>query len=171
MMEKRTRSSVIGGTLLILLGVFFLIYQIMPEQMRWLRMDMSWPMIIVGVGLFLLVFGLLVGAPGMAVPACVVGGIGGLLYWQNATGNWESWSYAWALIPGFVGVGVILTALLGGGKIRDALEGGFWLILISMVMFAIFGSFLGGLTLLGNYWPALLILLGVIVLVKNVLKR
>ncbi|MDM8003131.1 MAG: hypothetical protein QUS66_09525, partial [Bacteroidota bacterium] len=73
--------------------------------------------------------------------------------------------------PGFVGVGVILTGLLGGGKLRDALEGGFWLILISMVMFAIFGSFLGGLTVFGSYWPALLIVLGLVVLVRSFLKR
>lgn len=170
-MERRTRSSLTGGVLLILLGLFFLAIQMMPDRLAWLRVEMSWPLIVVGVGLFLLVFGLLVGAPGMAVPACVVGGIGALLYWQNATGNWESWSYAWALIPGFVGVGVILTGLLGGGKLRDALEGGFWLILISMVMFAIFGSFLGGLTVFGSYWPALLIVLGLVVLVRSFLKR
>jgi uncharacterized integral membrane protein len=171
MMEKRTRSSVIGGTLLILLGLFFLAYQLAPERLSWLRVEMSWPLIVVGVGLFLLVFGLLVGAPGMAVPASVVGGIGLLLYWQNATNNWESWSYAWALIPGFVGIGVILTGLLGGGKLRDSLEGGFWLILISLVMFAIFGSFLGGMTLLGSYWPALLIVLGLVVLVRSFIRR
>lgn len=170
-MARRTRSSMVGGILLILLGLFFLAYQMMPESMTWLRIEVSWPLIVVGVGLFLLVFGLLVGAPGMAVPACVVGGIGALLYWQNATGNWDSWSYAWALIPGFVGIGVILTGLLGGEKLRESLEGGFWLILISMVMFAIFGSFLGGLTLFGSYWPALLIVLGLVVLVRSFLKR
>jgi hypothetical protein len=170
-MARRTRTSVVGGILLILLGLFFLALQMMPESMAWLRIEMSWPLIVMGVGVFLLVFGLLVGAPGMAVPACVVGGIGALLYWQNVTGNWESWSYAWALIPGFVGIGVILTGLLGGEKLRDSLEGGFWLILISMVMFAIFGSFLGGLTLFGSYWPALLIVLGLVVLVRSFLKR
>ena len=41
------------------------------------------------------------------------------------------------------------------------------LILISLVMFAIFGSFLGGLDVFGNYWPVLLILLGLIVLVRS----
>lgn len=170
-MARRTRSSVIGGTLLILLGLFFLVLQMMPEQMAWLRLEVSWPLIVVGVGLFLLIFGLLVGAPGMAVPACVVGGIGALLYWQNATGNWDSWSYVWSLIPGFVGIGVILNGLLGGEKLRDSLEGGFWLILISLVMFAIFGSFLGGLTLFGSYWPVLLIVLGLVVLVRSFFKR
>jgi hypothetical protein len=171
MMERRTRSSIVGGILLILLGIFFLAYQIMPERLNWLRFEMGWPMIVVTVGVGLLVFGLLVGAPGMAVPASIVGGIGLILYWQNMTGNWDSWAYMWTLIPGFVGIGTILTGLLGGEKLRGSLEGGFWLILISLVMFAIFGSFLGGMTLLGAYWPALLILLGLIILVRSFFRR
>ncbi len=171
MMEHRTRTSIVGGLLLILLGLFFLAYQVMPERLAWLRLEMGWPLIVVAVGAGLLVFGLLVGAPGMAIPACIVAGIGFILYWQNATGNYETWSFAWTLIPGFVGVGTILNGLLGGGKLRDALEGGFWLILISLVMFAIFGSFLGGLNLFGPYWPGLLILLGLIVLVRSFFRR
>ncbi len=170
-MERRTRTSVVGGLLLILLGLFFLAYQVMPDRFAWLRVEMGWPMIVVAVGAGLLIFGLLVGAPGMAVPACIVAGIGLLLYWQNATGNWESWAYAWTLIPGFVGVGTILAGILGEGRLRDALEGGFWLITISLVMFAIFGSFLGGMNLFGPYWPALLILLGLIILVRSFFKR
>ena len=171
MMERRTRTSVVGGLLLILLGLFFLAYQVMPDRLAWLQVEMGWPLIVVAVGVGLLIFGLLVGAPGMAVPACIVGGIGLLLYWQNATGNWESWAYAWTLIPGFVGVGTILAGLLGEGRLRDALEGGFWMITISLVMFAIFGSFLGGMNLFGPYWPALLILLGLIVLVRSFFSR
>ncbi len=171
MMERRTRTSVVGGMLLILLGLFFLAYQVLPAQFGWLRVDMGWPLIVVAVGAGLLIFGLLVGAPGMAVPATIVSGIGLLLYWQNATGNWESWAYAWTLIPGFVGLGIILAGILGEGRLRDALEGGFWLITISLVMFAIFGSFLGGMNLLGPYWPALLILLGLIVLARSFFKR
>lgn len=170
-MQHQRRSSLAGGTLLILLGILFLVYQLLPERMAWLQDGQGWPLIVVGVGFFLLIFGLLVGAPGMAIPACIVGGIGALLFWQNATGNWESWAYAWALIPGFVGVGVILNGLLGGARLRDALEGGFWLILISLTMFAIFASFLGGMNIFGPYLPALLIVFGIILLVRSLVKR
>ena len=170
-MERRARSSLAGGVLLILLGLFFLAYQLMPNQFAWFDPEQGWPLIVMGVGLFLLIFGLLVGAPGMAVPASIVGGIGMILYYQNATGDWASWSYAWALIPGFVGVGVILNGLLGGDKLSDALEGGFWLILISLTMFAIFASFLGGRNIFGPYLPVLLILAGLIVLVRSFVRR
>lgn len=170
-MVNGTRKNIIGGSLLILAGLLFLIYQLLPGQFGWLRVEMSWPLFVIAAGIFLLVMGLLTGAPGMAVPACIVGGIGLLLYWQNLTGAWSSWAYAWALIPGFVGVGVILTGLLGEGRLMDALEGGFWLIIISLILFAIFGSFLGGLNIFGAYWPVLLIVLGLLLLARSILRR
>ena len=165
-MNSKRRSGLVGGLVLILLGVWFLVTQWVPGLQVWF----SWPMIIVGVGALLLIIGLLAGAPAMAVPACIVGGIGGLLYWQNATGNWDSWSYAWALIPGFVGVGVLVSGLLGGETRQSIREGG-WLILISLVLFAVFGSLFGGLGLLGPYWPVLLILLGLLLLARVAFRR
>jgi hypothetical protein len=155
----------VAGLVLILLGAWFLAVQLVPGLQIWF----SWPLIVVGVGVFLLILGLLTGAPGLAVPACIVGGIGGLLYWQNATGNWESWSYTWTLIPGFVGVGVVLSGLLGGEG-PQAVRGGGSLILISLVLFAVFGSFFGALGMVGDYWPALLILLGLLMLGRSVLQ-
>jgi len=132
------------------------------------RAWVSWPWIVVGVGVFLLVLGLLVGAPDLAVPACIVGGIGGLLSWQSVTGNWESWAYVWTLIPGFVGVGIMLAGLLGG-KFRQAVRDGGGMVLTSLVLFAIFGSLFGALGWMGNYWPVLLILLGLLLLVRTLL--
>lgn len=170
-MESRTRSSAAWGVLLILLGLVFLSYQLMPNLWDWLNIEVGWPLIVIGVGVFLFIFGLLVGAPGMSIPACIVGGIGALLYWQNATGNWASWAYVWTLIPGFVGIGIILNGLLGGDKLRDALEGGGWLLIISLILFAVFGSTLGEVNILGPYWPALLILAGLLILARALLRR
>ena len=93
-----------------------------------------------------------------------------MLYWQNQTGNWDSWAYAWALIPGFVGVGIILAGLLGGER-RDAFSSGGRLILISVVMFLIFGSFFGALGFVGPYWPVLLIALGVLLFFQALVTR
>lgn len=166
-MDRRRRSSSIAGVLLILLGAWFLAVQLVPQLQGWFE----WPLIIVGVGAFLLIFGLAVGSPEMAVPACVVGGIGGLLYWQNATGNWETWAFAWTLIPGFVGVGILLAGLLGGQG--QDLKGGVTMILISATMFLVFGSFFGALGLgpLGDYWPLLLVGLGLLILIRGLFRR
>ncbi len=168
-MERQERSRLGVGILLILLGALFLVVQLIPGLGNLFHLVFDWPLIVIGVGLFLLVFGLLLGAPDMAVPACIVGGIGGLLYYQNLTGNWESWAYVWTLIPGFVGVGIILAGLLKGK--RSDIGAGGWLILISLVLFSIFGSFFGSIGLLGRYWPVLLILLGVLLLLRTLVTN
>ena len=169
-MDRRKRSNIGIGLLFVLIGAFSLAYQLIPGFQDLIDISFDWPMIIIGFGLFLLVLGLLLGASGMAVPAMIFTGIGALLYWQNATGNWESWSYAWTLIPGFVGVGVFLTEVLEG-KFTSAIQGGGWLILISLVMFIIFSSFLGGPEWIGPYWPVLIILLGAIMLVRVFFRK
>ena len=164
-MKSQRRGSAIIGVLLILVGGWFLATQLFPGLSDLIPIEFTWPWILIGIGLLMLVFGVFVGAPGMAVPAAIVGGLGVLFYWQDATGNWESWAYAWTLIPGFVGVGVLLEGLLSGG-FRRAWGGGMTLIVISAVMFVIFGSFLGGPVSLGVYWPVLLVLLGLWMLVS-----
>lgn len=168
-MRRRSGGRIVLGLFLVLLGGWFLASQFYPDLGTLINLEFSWPLILVGVGIFLLLFGLLIGAPGMAVPATIVGGIGGLMYWQNATGNWESWSYAWALIPGFVGLGVILAGLLEG-RLSESLSGGGFLIVLSLLLFAVFSSMMGGPNLLGPYWPVLLILFGLWVLFRTLLR-
>jgi hypothetical protein len=169
-MERQKRSGIGFAVLLILIGVVALIYQLVPGLQDLIDLTFDWPVFIIGFGLFLLVLGLLVGAPGMAVPAMIFAGIGGLLYWQNATGNWESWAYVWTLIPGFVGLGVFISELLEG-KVASAIQGGGWLMLISLIMFLIFSSFFGGPEWIGPYWPALIILVGIIMLARVVFRK
>ncbi len=167
-MSSEKRGNLVVGLLLVLVGVWFLVVQFVPGIAERFKLDISWPLIVVGVGLFLLVLGLLLGAPGMAVPACIVGGIGGILYWQNATNNWESWSYAWALIPGFVGIGIVLAGLLGEG--RDQIRSGLGMIGTSLVLFVLFFIFFGGYGL-EKYWPVAVIALGLWLLVRSLFRK
>lgn len=166
-MGRNRGARIFGGVLLIGLGVYLLLIQFYPD----LRIfeSLSWPLIIVGVGALMLVFGLIGGEPGMAVPACVVGGIGLILYYQNETGDWGSWSYIWALIPGFAGVGGIIAGLLGD-KPRKSVREGITLVIISGIMFVIASSIFGGPLSLGDWWPVLLILLGFWILISYFLR-
>jgi hypothetical protein len=168
-MERQRRTTIGFGILLVLLGAWFLAAQLLPDLNFWINATFSWPLFVIGAGVLLLVIGLLVGAPGMAVPAAIVGGIGGLLYWQNTTGNWESWAYVWALIPGFVGIGILIAGLLGENP-RQSFREGSRLLIISLIMFAIFASFLGGWNLFGPYWPVLIILLGFWLLIQPLFR-
>jgi len=52
------------------------------------------------------------GVPALAVPATIISGIGAILYYQDTTGDWDSWTYVWALIPGFLGVGLLIAGVL-----------------------------------------------------------
>jgi hypothetical protein len=161
----KNRGSIVGGLILILVGALFLLLQAFPNLAAQFDPELQWPLLIVAVGaLFLL--GAVLGTPSLAIPGAIIGGIGGLLYYQNVSGNWDSWAYAWSLIPGFVGVGLILMGLLDHEK-RSSIRDGVRLIFISFVLFAIFGGFLGGSETLGQLWPLLLILVGIWMLWRN----
>jgi hypothetical protein len=167
---QRNRSTLILGILLILIGIWLVASREVPALRQWLDVEFSWPIWTIGAGILIFIIGLLVGAPGMAVPASIVTGIGCILYYQNANDDFASWSYMWTLIPGFVGVGLILTGLLGENTRRN-ISSGLNLIVISLVLFLIFGTLLGGLAILGPYGPAiLLIALGVYILVRGFLR-
>ncbi len=168
-MDRKTRSSLGIGLLLVLIGGFFLAVQFLPNLGNWFWHIFDWPVYIIGVGVCLLVFGLVIGEPGMAVPACIVAGIGGILFYQNATGDWESWAYVWALIPGFTGVGGMLASLLSG-RGKSGFRSSLTLVLISLVMFLVFGALFGA-NPLGMYWPFLLIALGVWMLIQPLFKK
>jgi hypothetical protein len=157
------RSSLVAGVLLILLGALLLILRLVPGFQAVVP---TWPLIIVGVGLFLLVMALLTKTPGLAIPACIVGGIGTLLYWQAVTGNWGSWAFAWTLIPGFVGAGLLVAGLLGENP-SETVKAGAIMVIISIGLFVVFGSLMGGFRLLGRFWPVILIAGGVLVLIAQ----
>ncbi len=152
------RSSIIIGTILILVGLLFLVIQLFPGLAFNLDIGRQWPLIIVSVGL-LLILGAVFGSPALAIPGSIVSGIGGILYVQNLTNTWSSWAYIWTLIPGFVGIGLVLAGLLGYQR-RASWREGSRLLLISFILFLIFGAFFNGLGGLGRYWPVVLIVLG-----------
>jgi hypothetical protein len=171
-MSTQRRSDLVFGIILLLIGAWYLAAQfnLLPGLDQLINMQNQWPLIVIGVGLLLFLLGLLLRAPSMSVPACIVGGIGGILYWDNLTGNWGSWSYTWALIPGFVGVGIILSTLLGGNE-RGGYREGLRLIIISLILFIIFLMIFSGQVLFVRYWPVLIILLGVWVIIQAALRR
>jgi hypothetical protein len=167
---RQNRSSLILGILLILVGGWLVVTRQVPAVQSWLENNFTWPMWTIGAGLLVLLIGLISGAPGMAVPASIIAGIGGILYYQNSSGDFGSWSYMWALIPGFVGLGTILAGLLGENT-RANLSHGLNLLAISAVLFLIFGTFFGGVAILGDYGAAiLLILLGLYVLGRGFVR-
>ena len=167
-MESRQKSAIAIGVFLILAGAFFAIVNLVPSLQ--FQASEFWPLIVVGTGVLLFVIGLVTGVPDMAIPACIVAGIGGILYFQNAYDMFASWTYAWTLIPGFVGVGIILASVTGGGN-RYTVRRGLNVILTSLILFAIFGAIFGAFNATGVYWPLLLVAAGILILIRPLLNR
>lgn len=167
---KQNRSSLALGLILLIAGGWLLVTQQVPAIQTWMEDNFSWPMWVIGAGALVFLIGLVTGAPDVSVPASIIAGVGGILYYQNMTGDFGSWSYMWTLIPGFVGVGTILTGLLGEHTRRN-IGHGLRLIVTSAVLFLIFATFFGGLDILGEYGlPVILILLGIYVLARGFIQ-
>jgi len=158
-MEKRNRVTLVLGLLLVLAGTYFVLINAVPGLAQLITVHFSWPVIIMLVGAGLLILGLLSGVAEMSIPAFIVAGIGGILYYQNLSGNWSSWSYLWTLIPGFSGLGVL-------GAARDGLDA----IGTSLVLLVIFGAIFGAFKPLGPYWPVLLIAAGLVIGARALIK-
>lgn len=169
-MSRQNRTQLVLGILLVAVGVVYLLAQQIPALRALTQIQFQWPFYVVGAGLLILVIGLLTGTPSMAIPASIVAGVGGILYYQNQTGDWMSWSFLWTLIPGFVAVGILITALLGEDT-RNNLAHGLNLLVISVVLFLIFAAIFQRLSFLGPYGPAgLLILLGLYVIGRGLMR-
>ncbi len=176
-MDKRNRTQLALGIILILVATWLIVVRVWPNLANHLHLTFEWPVWVILAGAAILFIGLLVGAASMAVPACIVAGIGGILYYQNNVNTpaaWSGWSYLWTLIPGFVGIGSILAGLLGE-DIKQSTRHGINLILISVILFAIFATLLGGWTILGPYSVyapiVLLLLLGIWFIVRGVIRH
>lgn len=165
----RTRSSIIGGVILISVGFILLVLQLLPNTGQVFNIEQQWPLIIVGVGL-LLILGAFLGAPPLAVPGSIVAGIGLILYFQNIYDAWETWAFSWALIPTFVGLGTILMQALQG-RVKVGLRDGGRLIVLGLLLFFVFGAVFSGWFSLDVIWPVLVIALGLWLLIRSFLRR
>lgn len=164
---KRIRISF--AVLFILVGVFYAVKEFFPAALGWMPVPFTWPMNIAVVGLAFTLTALVTWMPSFWVPGMVLMGIGGLLWWQNDTGNWASWSYAWTLLPAFSGLGLLIFGLFGAKK--KVIISGLWNIFGSLILFGIFSTIFAEWSLGAKLWPVGLILLGLIVIVSGMLRK
>jgi len=167
----RSGSNLALGIVLVVVGFFFLL-------MRVFNVDLSsygWPLFVIIPGLTLLIVGFVSLGTGALVPGGIITMAGLVLAYQNATGDWPSWSYAWALvIPGGVGVGLLLQGLRIHDQhlLKQSRTLLFWSLMIFIIGFVLFESVLNvsGIDygLVGKAaLPALLIIIGVTLLARS----
>ncbi len=174
--ERRGSSgTALLGILLITVGVFFFIGQ-------WLNIDWgaaTWPFYVIAPGLALMAFGLTQrDGSGLTVAGSIVTMVGLVLLYQNATGHWESWAYAWALVgPGGSGLGMLLYGTRSGN--RKMARDGFWQILVAIGLFVAGFIFFEGIIGISGQrlplpeWvlPVAVIAIGLLVLVRGFTAR
>lgn len=169
----KRRGSLTFGIILILLGVWFMTVQFIPEIGNMVERYADWPVWVLGPGLIFIFAGLISGVFDLFIPGTIISTVGLILYYQNETGDWQSWSYAWALIIVGVGVGVFLSHFLRG-KFRTAFSEGVPPMITGATLFLIFGSIFratfGQEPFLGDYWPLLLIFGGLVLLVQSIFR-
>jgi hypothetical protein len=163
------------GAVLVVVGLLLFIGQYFDVGIG----DLGWPFIIIGVGVVILGIGLFVmNEQGMVIGGTVVTTVGLVLLYQDRTGHWESWAYAWALVgPAASGLGLALWGLRSSnaGDVRN----GIWGLLGGFAFFAIGFLFFEGLIGISGErlplaeWvlPAAVIVIGVVVLMRGLLQR
>lgn len=161
------------GALLVLVGLAALADQILDLDL----VGSGWPLFVIVPGVVLLVAGLTSddgSAGAAAIAGAIVTTVGLLLLYQNATGHWESWAYAWTLVaPGSIGAVLWARARLrAGGEPRSGTAAMRVALVLFLVGFGFFEGILGISDLeLGRageaVLPAVLILLGVLVLARR----
>jgi hypothetical protein len=168
-MNTRNPTGLAIGALLVVLGFAFLVMQLLGAATA----EFVWPFFVILPGVFLFALMALLGKPGagLAIPGSIVTTIGLILLYQNTTGHWESWAYAWTLIPAAVGAGIYLTGMqTDDAKARQT---GAMMALISLAVFAFAAFFfevmlnISGLFAAPVVWavgPLLLIAGGVVLL-------
>jgi hypothetical protein len=163
----KNRGALYVGLLLIVLGGFFFLAQTTGRLPFGIHLGWRlWPLLVVIVG-FAFWLPLAIWwdkrreIAGLVVPGTIVAFNGLLLLYQSLSGNWASWSYAWALEPVSVALGLLflyyLTNRDPGLLVAAAIVGG-----VGLVFFVIFASAFGGaIRFLG---PLALIAVGLLVL-------
>jgi hypothetical protein len=169
METNRNRGSLFVGVILIVAGVLFLLSRILGMN-GW---GAYWPFIIIVIGAAFFV-GMAIGgrnAGVLAIPGSIIVMVGLILLLQNWLSIWETWAYAWTLIVCAVGLGIAFFGIWSDQP--DLRNSGFSLARLGLVLFVVFGvlfefifSFGSGVQRLKSpFWPVLLIVVGLGLLV------
>ena len=176
--NRNAMAPAVIGVLLIVVGAIALALRefgtnILPSIGEW-----GWPFFIIVPGVVLLALSLVPAPPrgiGFATAGAIVTTVGALLLYQSRSGHWESWAYAWALIPLSTGVAMALYGLLA--RTRGMVTSGLWMAAIAAFLFVGGAWFFEGIFAgeerfvdAGNWWPVAAIAVGAVIVFASFLR-
>jgi len=169
--QERRTPLVVGLVLVTICAIAWAMTVADMDPSQWLG-GSGWTLFIFIPGLVLLVGGLLARdepALGLTIAGSIVMTVAAMLFAMDQTGHYEAWAYAWTLIPGAAGLGVVVHAVRTGDRAR--LRIGTRLLAISLGMLIIGAWFFETIFQTGavpfgleTFWPVALVVLGVIVI-------
>jgi hypothetical protein len=176
--SRRDGALAIGAGLIVIGAIAFALQQTSIDVTEWLG-GSGWTLFIIGPGVLLLGAAIVArtsAAQGLTTAGSVVTAIGLLLLFMDQTGKWESWAYAWTIIPGAVGISLLIHGLrVGRSDLRTA---GIRLIGIATALLVVGGWYFETIFRTGRapldfsgIWPLFLIVIGGVVIAGSMLRR
>ena len=160
--ERRFKTAV--AILLIVVGTGLLIMHWVPSLWAWVDLSLWFPLVFVVAGALLLLVATALGLYVLLVPAAALGGFGMFMFWQATSGISLHWAYITVAGLAFLGLGLLVSGLFGLDT--RPLGTGAWLIVLSGVLYAIAGSFLGDLSLMQPHYIAFMVALAYLVIAR-----
>jgi hypothetical protein len=112
---RRPTTTLVIASVLIVIGVLALVGQVAGIELETLIGEETWPFLVIVPGIVLLGLAAVPAPPeglGFAIAGSVVTTVGGILLFQANTEYWESWAYAWLLVPTAVGLALTVYGAL-----------------------------------------------------------
>ena len=134
----------------------------------------TWPFIFIVAGIGFLLPALIwpklrEGLAGLYIPGMIFITLGGIFLFNVLSNRWVIWAYVWILVFTSVGLGLYTGAIIG--KWHDEVrKTGLWMMVISAALFAFFAAIFGD-TLVKAIGAGFLILMGIIVVVRALIKK
>jgi hypothetical protein len=133
------RGTLVAGAVLIIIGIVAL-------GAGQLALHVDWPIVPIVVGIGIIAVAIVAGgdaAVGFAALGGMVTMAGLVIAFQEATGLWASWPYAWALVvPGGVGVGLVAFGFVTGRP--QHVRGGLGALVAGIAIFLVLFLFFEG---------------------------
>jgi len=177
--ERWAGLSVLGIALVIVGAGWFLLRELQIDPFKAIS-DAGWPYFVILPGVVLFLASLVPTPPrgvGFAIGGSIVTMVGVVLLYQQTTGHWTSWAYAWALVgPGAAGLGMVVYGLIF--RQRDLLAPGARLVAIAAAIFAAGYWYFETIFTTGHvpvelaeWWPLLFVGVGLVALVAGSVRR
>jgi len=177
--RRSVTAPAVLGVLLITLGAITLFVREVGFDVFAAIGSWGWPFFVIVPGLVLLAASLVPVPPrgiGFAIAGAIVTTVGALLLYQSASDHFESWAYAWALIPLASGAAMALYGLFA--RERKMVTTGTTMAAIAAGLFLVGAWFFEGifagerrLTDVDAWWPIGVIVVGGAIVLLAVVQR